>query len=82
MVRPRVWGNVTTLPTAPFITWKLPDLILIGLGVQSFQSSDTFIVPLGVSQIEVELWEEVPAAMPQFRQARVVEDLEGVTRAS
>jgi len=52
-----VSGNITTLPTAPFITWKLPDLHPgFGSGVQSFQSSDTFIVPLGVSQIEVELW--------------------------
>ncbi len=50
-------GNIATLPTAPFITWKLPGLHPgFGSGVQSFQSSGTFVVPLGVSQIEVELW--------------------------
>src|ERR1700677_4675029 len=52
-----VSGNITTVPTAPFITWKLPNLHPgFGSGVQSFQSSGTFVVPLGVSQIEVELW--------------------------
>lgn len=50
-------GNITTLPTAPFITWKLPGLHPgFGSGVQSFQSSGSFVVPLGVSQIEVEVW--------------------------
>jgi hypothetical protein len=52
-----VSGNITTLPAAPFITWKLPGLHPgFGSGVQSFQSSGTFVVPLGVFQIEVELW--------------------------
>ena len=50
-------NNITTLPTAPFIGWKLPKLHPgFGSGVQSFLSNDNFVVPLGVSQIEVELW--------------------------
>jgi hypothetical protein len=50
-------NNITTLPTAPFISWKLPNLRPgFGSGVQSFQSSGTFIVPQGVFQAEVELW--------------------------
>ena len=52
-----VAGNIATLPTAPFITWKLPGLHPgFGSGVQSFPSSGSFVVPLGVSQIEVEVW--------------------------
>jgi hypothetical protein len=52
-----VSNNISTLPTAPFITWKLPGLHPgFGSGVQSFQSSGNFVVPLGVSQVEVELW--------------------------
>jgi glycine rich protein len=52
-----VSSNITTVPTAPFVTWKLPRLHPgFGSGVQSFQSSGTFVVPLGVSQLEVELW--------------------------
>jgi hypothetical protein len=50
-------GNISTLPTAPFITWKLPGLHPgFGSGVQSFPSNGNFVVPLGVTQIEVELW--------------------------
>ncbi len=50
-------GNIVTLPTAPFITWKLPSLRPgFGSGVQSFTSSGTFTVPNGVTQVEVELW--------------------------
>lgn len=50
-------NNITTIPTAPFIGWKLPNLRPgFGSGVQSFLSNDVFVVPLGVSQIEVELW--------------------------
>jgi hypothetical protein len=52
-----VSSNITTVPTAPFVTWKLPRLHPgFGSGVQSFQSNGTFVVPLGVSQLEVELW--------------------------
>jgi hypothetical protein len=52
-----VSGNIATLLTAPFITWKLPSLHPgFGSGVQGFQSSGTFVVPLGTSQLEVELW--------------------------
>ena len=43
--------------TAPFINWKIPNLSPgFGSGVQSFSNSGTFIVPGGVSQLEVELW--------------------------
>jgi hypothetical protein len=50
-------NNIAMLPTAPFITWKLPNLHPgFGSGVQSFQNSGTFIVPLGVYQVEIELW--------------------------
>jgi hypothetical protein len=50
-------ANITVIPTAPFLTWKLPSLRPgFGSGVQSFASSGNFIVPAGVSQIEVEIW--------------------------
>jgi hypothetical protein len=50
-------ANIAILPTAPFILWKLPLLRPgFGSGVQSFLSSGEFMVPPGVSQIEVELW--------------------------
>lgn len=49
--------DITILPTAPFISWKLPNLRPgFASGVQSFLSSDSFVVPPGVSQLEVELW--------------------------
>jgi hypothetical protein len=49
--------NISTSYAAPFINWKLPNLRPgFGSGVQSFVSNNTFIVPPGVSQIEVELW--------------------------
>jgi len=49
--------DIVTLPSAPFISWKLPILHPgFGTGVQSFQSNAPFIVPLGVTQIEIELW--------------------------
>lgn len=50
-------GNIVTLPTAPFLTWKLPSLRPgFASGVQSFTASGTFVVPNGVNQVEVELW--------------------------
>lgn len=50
-------GNIVTLPTAPFLTWKLPELKPgFGSGVQSFPASGTFAIPAGVSQVEVEVW--------------------------
>jgi hypothetical protein len=50
-------SNIAVLPTAPFIGWKLPDLSPgFGAGVQALPSSNSFIVPAGVSQLEVELW--------------------------
>lgn len=49
--------NITQLPTAPFIGWKLPMLRPgFGTGVQSFVSSGSFTVPAGVIQAEVEVW--------------------------
>ncbi len=49
--------NITVVPTAPFLTWKLPALRPgFGSGVQSFASSGTFVVPVGVMQVEVEAW--------------------------
>jgi hypothetical protein len=48
---------ISALPTAPFLTWKLPSLRPgFGSGVQSFTSSGNFTVPAGVTQVEVELW--------------------------
>lgn len=42
---------------SPAQLWKLPMLRPgFGSGVQSFASSGTFVVPNGVSQVEVELW--------------------------
>lgn len=50
-------GDIVTLPAAPFITWKLPALRPgFGTGVQSFTTSGTFVVPNGVTQVEVEVW--------------------------
>jgi len=50
-------GNIVTLPAAPFIAWKLPTLRPgFGSGVQSLTTSGTFVVPNGVTQVEVELW--------------------------
>lgn len=48
---------ITTLPSAPFIFWKLPNLRPgFASAVQSFASSGTFTVPAGVKQLEVEVW--------------------------
>jgi hypothetical protein len=50
-------ANVVVLPTAPFLTWKLPNVSPgFGAGVQSFSSSGQFNVPAGITRIEVELW--------------------------
>ena len=50
-------ANILALPSAPFIYWKLPNLRPgFASGVQSFQTSDTFIVPPGVFQLEAEVW--------------------------
>lgn len=49
--------NISVAPTAPLLTWKLPSLRPgFGSGVQSMTSSGNFIVPQGVTQVEVELW--------------------------
>jgi hypothetical protein len=49
--------DIVCLPTAPFIYWRLPALRPgFGSGTQAFTSSDTFVVPAGVTQVEVELW--------------------------
>jgi hypothetical protein len=45
------------LITAPFLSWKLPALKPgFGSGVQTLTASGRFVVPQGVSQVEVELW--------------------------
>jgi hypothetical protein len=49
--------NISVVPTAPFLVWKLPSLRPgFGSGVQSFLTNGTFVVPPGVSQVEVEAW--------------------------
>ena len=48
---------IATLPSAPFLAWKLPALRPgFASGVQSFTASGNFVIPAGVSQIEVEVW--------------------------
>lgn len=50
-------ANIEVIPTAPFLIWKLPALRPgFGSGVQSFASSSNFVVPAGVTQVEVEVW--------------------------
>ena len=50
-------SNITTLPGAPFLSWKLPSLRPgFASGVQTFTASGNFIVPAGISQIEAEVW--------------------------
>lgn len=49
--------SIAPLATAPFLNWKLPALAPgFGSGVQSFLSSGTFLVPAGVTQVEIECW--------------------------
>lgn len=49
--------NISCLPGAPFIYWKMPSLRPgFGSGTQTFTNSGTFVVPAGVQQVEVELW--------------------------
>jgi hypothetical protein len=50
-------NNISTLPTAPFVGWKLPALSPgFGAGIRSFSGTGSFIVPAGISRLEVELW--------------------------
>ena len=50
-------SGITTLPTAPFVAWKLPALRPgFASGVQTFAAAGNFVVPNGVSQLEVEIW--------------------------
>jgi hypothetical protein len=50
-------GNIAIIPTAPFLTWKLPSLRPgFGSRVQTFVTSGGFTVPAGVTQVEVEIW--------------------------
>ena len=50
-------SNVSLSSSAPFLTWKLPQLRPgFASGVQSFTTSANFTVPPGVTQVEVELW--------------------------
>jgi hypothetical protein len=49
--------SIAALPGAPFLSWKLPALRPgFASGVQSMTSSASFVVPQGVTQIEVEVW--------------------------
>jgi hypothetical protein len=49
--------SIAQLPTAPFLTWKLPALRPgFASGVQTFLNNGIFTVPAGVSQVEVEVW--------------------------
>ncbi|HST75462.1 MAG TPA: hypothetical protein VLJ20_08830 [Acetobacteraceae bacterium] len=50
-------ASISTLPTAPFLAWKLPSLRPgFASGVQSFGTSGSFTVPAGVTTVEVEVW--------------------------
>ena len=50
-------SNITPVPTAPFLPNKLPSLRPgITYQVLSFKTSGTFLIPPGVTQVEVELW--------------------------
>jgi hypothetical protein len=50
-------SDIAVSPTAPFLTWKLPQLKPgFASGVESFVSSGMYTVPAGVTQVEVELW--------------------------
>jgi hypothetical protein len=50
-------ANIVTLPTAPFLAFRLPQLRPgFASGVQTFTASGSFTVPAGVTQIEVEAW--------------------------
>jgi len=50
-------GDISVLPTAPFVQWKLPQLRPgFASGVETFIANGTFLVPAGVTQVEVELW--------------------------
>lgn len=50
-------ASIAVLATAPFLNWKLPSLSPgFGAGVQTFGASGNFVVPNGVTRVEVELW--------------------------
>ena len=50
-------ANIATLPTAPFLPWKLPNLAPgFASGVQVLPASGSFVVPAGISRVEVEVW--------------------------
>jgi hypothetical protein len=50
-------SNISVQSTAPFLAFKLPQLRPgFASGVQAITSSGTFTVPVGVTQVEVEVW--------------------------
>ena len=50
-------SHISLHATAPFLAFKLPQLRPgFASGVQSVTASGTFVVPVGVAQLEVELW--------------------------
>ena len=48
-------GSIATIPTAPFVPYKLPQLAPGFSRVQVFNSSGTFTVPAGVTLVKVRL---------------------------
>ncbi len=50
-------NEILVIPTAPFLNLKLPSLRPgFGSGVKTFLSNDSWSVPAGVTQAEVEVW--------------------------
>ncbi|MEO9191536.1 MAG: hypothetical protein ABI224_16265 [Acetobacteraceae bacterium] len=50
-------SNILVLPGAPFLNWKRPQISPgFGAGVQAFPASGNFVVPAGVTRVEVEVW--------------------------
>jgi hypothetical protein len=50
-------ANISAVPAAPFLPWRLPSLAPgFATGVQAFSSSGSFTVPAGVTRLDVEVW--------------------------
>jgi hypothetical protein len=50
-------SDISVIPTAPFVAYKLPALRPgVASGVQSFSTSGNFVIPPGVTQVDVEVW--------------------------
>jgi hypothetical protein len=46
-------ANIVTMPTAPFMSFKLPQLRPGFSAIQVFETSGSFVVPAGVTQVKV-----------------------------